>query len=152
MRTARSLRFALAGGVTVKGSGRLLISTTVTPGPGGAMLGKEDSATEICSKGSTTNSERSGVEIMVLAVDTARQCFKVSSQPLVSYRPSHMYGQQLPRRLVFIIADMAPILDNARTVINISGEFVVNTATISLRRIPCSLKNAARRMMSIVKT
>ena len=79
MRTARSLRVPFAGAVITGGSGRSLMLTTTTPEFNGATFGKEDSVTERCSKGSTTKSERSGVEMIVLAVDTARQCFKVSS-------------------------------------------------------------------------
>ena len=79
---------ALAGGVTTTGSGRWLMSTTFTSEFGGPMSENEESDTEKCCNGSTTNSERSGVEMMVFAVDTAKQCFKVSSLHIVSYRLS----------------------------------------------------------------
>ena len=90
---------------------------------------------------------RSAVLIMVVAVETSRQCFRVSSDIIVSLMVSKELGLQ-PRRLVLINADMALSLERARIVITISGELVVNTAMKSPLETPLLLKKAANLFTS----
>jgi hypothetical protein len=85
MRTDRSLGVAFAGGATAVGCGRLSNLTYVTEVLlGGGMFENDDRFREKCCRGSLTNLDRSGVEIIVRAVDTPKQCFKVSSIFLIS--------------------------------------------------------------------
>lgn len=92
-------------------------------------------------------SARSGVEMIVFAVDTSKQCFKVSSTLCDQSGILHEV-RFIPRRFVFIKPATAPNLESARIVTTISGELVVKTAMISLHWTPFSDKKAARRCIS----
>jgi hypothetical protein len=81
--------------------------------------------------GSLTYWARSGVLIMVVAVETLRQCFNVSS-----------------RRLVLINPATALSFERARMVMTISGELVVYTAMKSPLETPLLLRNAASLLTS----
>ena len=78
---------AFAVGGTTVGVGRE--ERRVTEGSfGGMILGNEKRLREKWRSGSLTNGARSGVLIMVLAVETSRQCLRVSSGFLVTLRTS----------------------------------------------------------------
>jgi hypothetical protein len=76
-----SLGVALAGGAMMVGYGRsprLTDSINLLDDCG--ILEKDEEVREICCNGSLTNCAISGVEIIVRAVETSKQCFKVSSR------------------------------------------------------------------------
>jgi hypothetical protein len=86
--------------------------------------------------------------MIVWAVETLRQCLKVSSDLSVNLIDYAEGLGKVPRRLVFINAETAPSFDNARIVTTISGELVVKMAMKSPFEIPSLLNNAANRLTS----
>jgi hypothetical protein len=136
MRTAMSLGVLFAQGATTAGWGRSFRFTREKPGLFGEVICEnDDRLIEKCFRLTFINPARSGVEIIVLALEISKQYFKVSSK-FKSVNVYHEHGSTRPRRLVFIKADTAPSFDSANTVITISGEFVVNTPMNSPRPIP----------------
>jgi hypothetical protein len=79
-KTARSVIVAFAGGDITDGSGKSPILRRVIDGSCGAGIELNDDIFRVKWRlGPVTNSARSGVEIIVLAFDTPKQCCNVSS-------------------------------------------------------------------------
>lgn len=61
---------------------------------GGGTCGNAPRLMEMCRMGSLTNSARSGVVMIVLAVETFKQCVKVSSDGSVSLSQSWRWDER----------------------------------------------------------
>lgn len=80
IRAARSLSVALAAGEMVVGVGRLeVVRRVMEVLLGAGTLSKDPRLRVKCRRSPTTKLARSGVEMTVLAVETSKQYFKVSS-------------------------------------------------------------------------
>jgi hypothetical protein len=144
-KTARSVIVAFAGGGITEGTGKSVNLRRVIDGSFGAgMESNEDRFRVKWRLGPLTNSARSGVEIIVCAFDTPRQCCNVSSD-LGQYHLVMVWAWNEPRRLMLMSPATALNLESAKIVMNISGEFVVKTATQSPLEIPLDSRNATSR-------
>jgi hypothetical protein len=80
MSTDKSSGYAFAPGVITDGYGKFSgLSRTAAEFGGGDVFLNDDRLNEKCLIEAGTNSARSGVEITVWAVETFKQCIKVSS-------------------------------------------------------------------------
>jgi len=80
MSTDRSSGYAFAPGVITDGNGKFSgLRRTAAEFWGGVVFLNDDRLNEKCLIEVGTNSARSGVEITVWAVETFKQCIKVSS-------------------------------------------------------------------------
>lgn len=81
MRHARSAGEAFAGGVTPDGTGRLSDMRFLIEGSiaGGKLL-NDPRFRDQCWVDPSRNSDKSGVEMIALALATFKQCFKVASR------------------------------------------------------------------------
>jgi hypothetical protein len=80
MSTDRSSGYAFAPGVITAGIGKFSgLTRTAAEFCGGGVFLNDDKLNEKCLMEAGTNAARSGVEITVWAVETFKQCIKVSS-------------------------------------------------------------------------